>query len=219
LTGSEATVAVYQRAGFGFAGPLGQRPAIVIVDFSNGFTDPESPVGSELADEVEAARRLIVAAREQHLPVLYTTIAYDPGDDERLAWLRKAPGLAILARGSHLVELDARLGRRDDEPIISKQGASAFFGTDLADRLHRLEVDTVIICGATTSGCVRATAVDAVQSNFAVVVVRDAVGDRAAEPHAANLFDIDAKYGEVIPLAAALDYVSRAGAAGGPDNV
>ncbi len=113
----------------------------------------------------------------------------------------------MLAAGTELVDLDPRLGHLPNEPLLVKKGASGFFGTDLAEQLRAAEIDTVLICGATTSGCVRASAVDAVQENFAVLVVRDAVGDRAQVPHDANLFDIDAKYGDVITLADAIEYV------------
>ena len=107
--------------------------------------------------------RLLAAARAARVPTVFTTIAYEPGDEVALAWLRKAPGLAVLAAGSELVELDPRLEVAPDEPVLVKKGASAFFGTDLAERLHALGVDTVVMCGATTSGCVRASVVDAVQ--------------------------------------------------------
>lgn len=198
---------VYARAGFGFRGPRGSRPAVVVIDFSRGFTEAAFPTGSDLTEQVEAAARLLDVARESSVPCLFTTIAYDADDAEELAWLRKAPGLAVLAAGSELVDLDPRLGRREEEPLIVKKGASGFFGTDLAEQLRARDVDTVILCGATTSGCVRASAVDAVQSNFAVLVVRDAVGDRAQAPHDANLFDIDAKYGDVVDLAEAIQYL------------
>jgi N-formylmaleamate deformylase len=124
------------------------------------------------------------------------------------AWLRKAPGLAVLATGSELVEIDARLEPAAGEAILVKKGASAFFGTDLADRLRDLGVDTVVICGATTSGCVRASVVDSVQSDFPTLVVREAVGDRARAPHDANLFDIEQKYGDVISVDDAVAYLS-----------
>lgn len=201
---------IYERAGFGAAVRRGSRPALVVVDLSRGFTDAAYPTGADLAAEVTATRTLLDIARANELPVLFTTIAYDPGDEARLAWLRKAPGLAVLAAGSELVEIDPRLARGSREPVLVKKGASAFFGTDLADRLHELAVDTVVICGATTSGCVRASVVDAVQHGFPTLVVREAVGDRARPPHDANLFDIEQKYGDVIFLDDAVQYLSAA---------
>jgi nicotinamidase-related amidase len=150
---------------------------------------------------------LLQAARGAGVAVVYTTIAYEPGDESR-AWLRKAPGLAALAAGSELVEIDPRIEPAEGEPVLVKKGASAFFETDLAERLHALGADTVVICGATTSGCVRASVVDSVQHGFPTLVVREAVGDRAPEPHDANLFDIEAKYGDVISVDDAVGYLS-----------
>jgi nicotinamidase-related amidase len=204
--GSDDVESIYERAGFGARIDRGTRPAVVVVDLSRGFTDPRFPTGSELSAEVAATRQVLDAARASGTPVLFTTIAFDEG--EETAWLRKAPGLAVLATGSELVELDPRLEPRDGEPVIVKKGASAFFGTDLAGRLRDLEVDTVVICGATTSGCVRASVVDSVQSDFPTLVVREAVGDRARAPHDANLFDIEQKYGDVISVDDAVAYLS-----------
>lgn len=197
---------IYERAGFGAAVERGSRPAVLVVDLSRGFTEPQFPTGSELSAEVEATRRVLDAARAAGAPVLFTTIAFDEG--ESTAWLRKAPGLAVLAAGSELVEIDPRLAPADGEPVLVKKGASAFFGTDLAERLRALGTDTVVICGATTSGCVRASVVDAVQNDFATLVVREAVGDRAQGPHDANLFDIDQKYGDVVSVDDVVAYLS-----------
>jgi maleamate amidohydrolase len=206
----------YERAGWGARTPRGSRPAVVVVDLTRGFTEPEFPTGSDLTDVVAATGDLIAAARESGAPVLFTTIAYGAADVEggACAWLRKAPGLGILRAGSELADLDPRLPREATDPLIVKKGASAFFGTDLAAMLVTLRVDTVLICGATTSGCVRASVVDAVQSGFDVLVPRACVGDRAAGPHDANLFDIDAKYGDVIDQDDALAYVRNPTATG-----
>ena len=202
----EETLRTYARAGFGATTPRGVRPALVIVDFSRGFTDPNYPTGSELSSQVGATRQLLDVARAAALPVFYTTIAFDPDDQTDRAWLRKAPGLAILAAGTDLVEIDDRIAPLPTEAVIVKKGASAFFGTDLAEQLRVAGADTVVMCGATTSGCIRASAVDSVQNDFATLVVRDAVGDRAQSPHDANLFDIGAKYGDVISIDDALAY-------------
>lgn len=198
---------IYDRAGFGAEIERGTHPAVLVVDLSRGFTEPQFPTGSDLSAEVAATRRLLDAARLAGAPIVFTTIAFEPGDEE-LAWLRKAPGLAVLAAGSELVDLDPRLEPGDREPLIVKKGASAFFRTDLAERLHALGVDTLVICGATTSGCVRASVVDAVQHGFPTLVVREAVGDRAQAPHDANLFDIEQKYGDVISVDDAVSYLS-----------
>jgi nicotinamidase-related amidase len=197
---------IYDRAGFGAPVERGSRPAVVVVDLSRGFTEPQFPTGSDLTAEVAATRRVLDAARAGGVPVVFTTIAFAAG--EQSAWLRKVPGLAVLAAGSELVEIDGRLEPGEGEPVIVKKGASAFFATDLAERLRDLGVDTVVICGATTSGCVRASVVDSVQNDFPTLVVREAVGDRARPPHDANLFDIDQKYGDVISEDDAVAYLS-----------
>ena len=157
---------------------------------------------------VLATDRLLEAAHAGRLPVVFTTIAYSQADiDGGCAWLRKAPGLAILHEGSESTELDPRLSRRREDAVVVKQGASAFFGTTVAAMLTARGVDSVIVCGATTSGCVRASCVDAVQYGFSVLVPRECVGDRAPGPHEANLFDIDAKYGDVISVQDAIELV------------
>ena len=199
---------IYERAGFGATVKRGARPAVVVIDFSRGFTEPQFATGSELSAEVAATKALLDVARSAGHPVLFTTIAYDEGDAGTLAWLAKAPGLAILAAGSELVDIDPRLEPQPDEPIFVKKGASGLFGTELANELRAREIDTVVICGATTSGCVRASVVDSVQEGFPTLVVRECVGDRARDPHDANLFDIQAKYGDVIPLDDALAYLA-----------
>lgn len=207
-SGSEPSVGdVYGRAGFGHRVVRGDRPVVVVVDLTNGFTDATAPTGADLDDVVAHTRLLIDVAREAAIPVVFTTIAFDPGRLSASAWLRKATGMAALVEGSALVAVDARLDKRADEVLVTKHGASAFFGTDLSAILISQGVDTVVITGATTSGCVRATAVDAVQSGFTVLVPRECVGDRARGPHEANLFDIDEKYGDVIGVDDAVDYL------------
>jgi maleamate amidohydrolase len=205
---SESIVSdVYGRAGFGHRVERGARPAVVVVDLTNGFTDADQPTGADLDEVVGHTRALLDCARAAAVPVVFTTIAFDPARLASYAWLRKATGMAALVQGSPLVDVDVRLGQRVDEALVTKHGASAFFGTDLAAILTARGVDTVVIAGATTSGCVRATAVDAVQSGFTVLVPRECVGDRASGPHDANLFDIDEKYGDVISVDDAIDYL------------
>jgi nicotinamidase-related amidase len=206
---SRDTEQIYERAGWGSRVSRGSRPAVLVVDLSRGFSEPRFPTGADLSAVVAATAELVEAAHAADAPVLFTTIAYEESDLEGgVAWLRKAPGMGILRAGSELVELDPRLPRRTADALIVKKGASAFFGTDLAASLVALGVDTVLVCGATTSGCVRASVVDAVQYGFTALVPRPCVGDRAAGPHEANLFDIDAKYADVIELDDALAYVA-----------
>jgi maleamate amidohydrolase len=190
---------MYALAGFGASVTRGRRPAVVVVDFTRGFTEPEFATGADMSEEVRETARLVRAARDAGAPVVFTAIAYGSPVEGRV-WHQKAPGMATLLAGSAAVELDPRLDRRPDEPLVVKHGASAFFGTGLAPLLVGLGVDTLVVCGATTSGCVRATAVDAVQYGFPVLVPRECVADRAREPHEASLFDLQAKYADVVPV-------------------
>ena len=203
----EAAREVYEKARLGQAVTLGDRPAVLVVDFSCGFTEPESTLGSDLTPQVEATRRLLDVAREGGLPVVFTTIAFEPSLEDGGLWLRKVPALGELQLGGHWVEIDPRLGAREDETVIVKKGASAFFGTNLASVLVTQGVDSIVLCGATTSGCVRATAIDLMQLGWPTIVPRECVGDRAQAPHEANLFDIQAKYADVVSLEDALSYL------------
>jgi maleamate amidohydrolase len=198
---------VYTAAGLGQAVTMGERPAVLVVDFSCGFTDPECALGSDLSDEVEATRRLLDAARAKGLSVIFTTIGFEPSLKDGGLWLQKVPSLGDLQIGGRWVEIDPRLGPREDETIVLKKGASAFFGTNLATILVSQGIDSVVLCGATTSGCIRATAIDLLQYGFPAMVPRECVGDRAQAPHEANLFDIHAKYADVVSLDDALAYV------------
>jgi nicotinamidase-related amidase len=180
---------------------------VLVIDFSCGFTDPECPLGSDLTPQVEATRRLLDAAREKSLPVVFTTIAFEPSLKDGGLWMQKVPALATLQIGGRWAEIDPRLGAREDETVLVKKGASGFFGTNLASVLVSQGVDSVILCGATTSGCVRATAVDLLQYGWPTIVPRECVGDRAQAPHDANLFDIQAKYADVVSVDDALGYL------------
>jgi nicotinamidase-related amidase len=203
----EAARQVYAASGLGESVTLGSRPAVLVIDFSCGFTDPECPLGSDLTPQVEATRRLLDTARAKGLPVVFTTIGFEPSLKDGGLWLQKVPTLGALQLGGRWVEIDPRLEPRDDETVIVKKGASGFFGTNLASVLVAQHVDTVILCGATTSGCIRATAIDLLQYGWPTLVPRDCVGDRAQAPHDANLFDIQAKYADVVSLDEALAYV------------
>ena len=199
---------VYAAAGLGQAVTLGSRPAVLVVDFSCGFTDPECTLGADMSAEVEATRRLLDAGRAKGLPVIFTTIGYEPSLKDGGLWLQKVPALGDLQIGGRWVEIDPRLEPREDETIVLKKGASAFFGTNLPAILVSQGVDSVILCGATTSGCIRATAIDLLQYGYPTLVPRECVGDRAQAPHEANLFDINAKYADVVPLDDVLEYVA-----------
>jgi maleamate amidohydrolase len=183
------------RAGFGM------RPALIVVDMSVGFTDPGSPLFCPLDDVVAAIQRLARETRRAGFPVVYTTVAYREADKQTAAvFIDKVPALLTLEAGSRWVEIDPRLAPQAGERVVKKLFASAFFGTEVASLLASHHCDGVIVTGASTSGCVRATAVDALQHGYRVVVPREAVGDRNPAAHEANLYDIDAKYGDVLPL-------------------
>ena len=180
------------RAGFG------TRPALLVIDVNVGFTDPASPLACDLDGVVQAIARLLGEARAAGLPVVYTTVSYDEGDKlAAAAFIDKIPALLTLEAGSRWVEIDPRIAPLPHEPVLNKLFASAFFGTPLSSLLTAAGCDGVIVTGASTSGCVRATVVDALQHGFRPVVPREAVGDRNAAAHEANLYDIDTKYGDV----------------------
>jgi nicotinamidase-related amidase len=203
----ETTREFYQKRGLAGRVGFGKRPALLIVDFIVGFTDLSSPLASNFDSEVEATRRLLEVAREKRIPIFFTTIEYDEGYRDAGVFIKKIPSLSVLQKGSRMTEVDERIRPRPGEHVISKKYASAFFGTSLASTLTASRCDTVLITGCTTSGCVRASAVDSCQYGFHTIVVREAVGDRAQGPHEANLFDIDAKYGDVVSLSEALEYL------------
>jgi nicotinamidase-related amidase len=201
------TLQDYRKKGFAERSGFGKMPALLVVDFINGFTDPTSPLGGDFASELAATADLLTAFREGDLPIIYTTIEYDADFRDAGVFIKKVPSLAIMLRGSPMCAIDGRIKPSHADYIVSKKFASSFFGTNLDTYLKTRGVDTLIICGCTTSGCVRASAVDSLQYGYQTIVVREAVGDRAQGPHEANLFDIDAKYGDVISLDEALGYI------------
>ena len=183
------------RAGFG------EKPALVVVDVNRGFTDPTSPLVCDLDDCVAAIAQLLEAFRRAELPVVFTTVCYDEfGKQAAAVFIEKVPALLLLEPGSPWVEIDPRIAPVEGEPVLSKHFASAFFGTTLASVLASAGADTVVVSGASTSGCVRATALDAMQHGYRVVVPREAVGDRNPEAHGANLYDLDTKYADVVSV-------------------
>jgi maleamate amidohydrolase len=170
--------------GFHGRSGFGRKPALVVIDMSVGFTDPESPLHCDLEEVVDAISRLLEAARAARLPVVYTTVAYDEAAKERAAvFIEKVPALLTLEAGSRWVGIDPRLAPQAGEAVLTKLFASAFYRTPLASLLAAQQVDGVIVTGASTSGCVRATAVDALQHGYRVVVPREAVGDRNPDAH------------------------------------
>ncbi|AQQ54739.1 isochorismatase family protein [Planococcus lenghuensis] len=190
-----------QFEGFGNATGMGNRPAIIVIDFMDGFTDPQSPLGADFDNEVKATKELLDAARKSGVPIIFTTVIYEEHFQDGAYFVKKIPALKILKEDSDWVKIDSRLERsQTKEPLIVKKFASAFFGTNLSSLLSYHRVDTAILTGCTTSGCVRATAVDALQHGYRVVIPEECVGDRSQKAHEANLYDIQTKYGDVVQL-------------------
>ena len=188
-------------AGFHGRAGFGKWPALLVVDVNCGFTDPRSPLVCDLDHVVEAIVRLLGESRRAGVPVVYTTVSYTEADKRTAAaFIDKVPALLTLESGSRWVEIDPRIAPLPDEPVLNKLFASAFHGTALASFLAANRCDSLIVTGASTSGCVRATVVDALQHGYRPIVPRDAVGDRNPAAHEANLYDIDAKYGDVVSV-------------------
>src|SRR5262245_59597070 len=196
--------------GLGGRTGFGERAALLVVDMSCGFTDANSPLGADVSPAVAEIRRLLAAAREAGVPIVFSTVSYDADLVEAGVWPRKIPGQRVLVEGTRWVEIDPRLGRRPGETLLVKKYASCFFGTPLAAQLTAKGVDTLVVTGVTTSGCVRATAVDGCSAGFRVIVPRQAVADRWGPSHAMSLFDIDMKYGDVVDVDEALAYLGGA---------
>ena len=197
-------------AGFHGRAGFGSKPALVVVDVNRGFTDPASPLVCELGGCVAAIARLLDVFRRAGLPVVFTTVCYDDAGKQAAAvFIEKIPALLVLEPGSEWVEIDPRIAPVEGEPVLTKYFASAFFGTTLAELLASGGCDTVVVTGASTSGCVRATALDALQHGYRVVVPREAVGDRNPAAHEANLYDIDTKYGDVVGLDDVVSHVEE----------
>jgi len=197
----------YERAGFRGRLGWGERPALVVVDVCRAYLDPDSPLYAGVEDAVASAGRLVEAARAGGVPVVFTRVEFEPGGADGGLFYRKVPALASFDRGSPLGEFPVHPRPLAGEVVVTKQYASAFFGTTLASTLHGWGVDTVVLCGLSTSGCVRASGVDAVQHGFRPMVVAEACGDRAPGPHDAALFDLDAKYADVVTEADAVAHL------------
>jgi maleamate amidohydrolase len=189
---------IYHRQGMGQCAGMGVRPALVIVDFVVGFADPAHFGGGNIGPAIAETVKLLAFARKHHWPVAHTRVVYADDGADAGVFTRKAPSLLKLTEHSPLSQIVPELTPAKGEYIVRKQGASGFFGTALAAWLTQRGADTVVVAGCTTSGCVRATVVDAMQSNFRTIVATDCVGDRALGPHEANLFDMGQKYADLM---------------------
>ena len=199
----------YGDRAFGGSVGLGAKPALLVIDLINAFTDPATDLGADVSGVLDRTADLLDAFREAGLPRYFTTVAFEESYGDAGRFIEKVPALRELRLGSDAVEVDDRVAPVGDERVVLKKYASAFFGTDLETELTTHRVDTLVLAGVTTSGCVRATAVDSLQHGYRTIVPADAVGDRAEGPHRANLFDIDAKYGDVVETDDVLAEVGR----------
>ena len=207
--GIERIFAFYDKRGYQQRLGPGQRPAIVVIDFSNAFTAGETDFpGGDFSNEIDATRRVLQAARVMQVPIFYTTIAYADPHKEAGLWGKKVPWLYHCKAGTAAVEIDFRLESKADELVIVKHFPSAFHRTDLPGLLSKLNIDTLLIAGCTTSVCVRATAVDAMQYGYRTLLIADAIGEFDPQLHALHLRDLDARYADVVSIEDALSYLA-----------
>jgi nicotinamidase-related amidase len=197
---TKSTDDVYERAGMTNELGFGDRPAVLVVDLQRGFTHPKSPLGSDQDAVVSATAELLTVAREGDVPIYFTRCVYREDLRDGAVFTEKVPTAEALTVGSEWVDIDSRLEVRPEDHVVDKQMPSAFFETELDTMLTYDGVDTVVVAGATTSGCIRATVVDACSHGYRPMVPRECVGDRAEEPHEANLFDMGSKYADVLSL-------------------
>lgn len=207
MTGRREQEEDYERAGLGGRLTPGTSPALLLVDPARAYVDPECPLYARAEPAVEAMKALLAGARGARVPVVVTRVRFRPDGGDGGVFFRKVPTLRVFAEGSPYGDFIDGLAPAADELTVTKQYPSAFFGTALAAYLTANRVDTVVIAGFSTSGCVRATALDAMQHGFIPVVAEEAVGDRDPDVHAANLFDIRHKIGEVWPVGRVMDYL------------
>ena len=203
----------YSKAGYHAAQTRGSRPALVLVDFAHAYFDPEAPLygGEGCVAARDHAIKLADAARVTGIPVIFTEVKYQPGGGDGGAFYAKVPALSCFDAGTDTQKLVDGLDVGPDDLMITKQYPSAFFGTSLAATLQFIKIDTLIIGGLTTSGCVRATCIDSISSGFVTLIAEEACGDRAAGPHEANLFDMSAKYADLISTDDAIVYMNTCG--------
>jgi nicotinamidase-related amidase len=202
----------FRQRGFGIKMGFGERPALILIDMLKGFTDTNMPLGANLESQIAAQKPLLDVAHERDIPCIFSTVIYDEAEAKDAGlWSIKMKGSLTLTAGSEAVKVDPRLDMGPKDILLVKKYASCFFGTDLIARLNSRRIDTLIITGCTTSGCVRATAVDAVQNGIRPMVVREAVGDRSVAAHEQSLFDLNAKYADVVSLDETLQYLKTVG--------
>jgi maleamate amidohydrolase len=209
------TLGSYRESGFaGDLGP-GRSAAVLVIDVVQAYLVDGSPLRAPVEDAVAAAATLVAAARDAGVPVVFTRVSYQAGGADGGLFMRKIPALSVFEEGSDLGDFPSAPRPAAGETVVTKQYASAFFGTSLAATLTARGVDTLYICGLTTSGCIRASATDALQHGFRPLVVADACGDREAGMHESNLLDLRAKYADVLTLDEAVGHWGRSDDEGG----
>jgi maleamate amidohydrolase len=208
MTTPEADIdANYAAGGFGGSLQWGNRPAVIVVDLCVAYLQVGSPLYANCESTRESAERIVDVARLHDVPVIFTRVEFEPGGIDGGLFFKKVTSLKSFERGNPLGDFPTAPRPLPGEVVVTKQYASAFFATSLASTMNAMRIDTAIITGVSTSGCIRATALDALQHGFVPLVVREAVGDRHPGPHEANLFDLQAKYADVISEAQCLEYL------------
>ena len=192
-------VRLYREAGFLGRVGWGARPAFLVIDLAGAWTSQEEQLGADVEGALGETVRLLEAGRDVGVPIIFTTMAYDTGLVEAGPVVTsKTPHAKEMLHGSERVRLRPELGRRDEEPLVEKPRASAFFGTNVLSMLVGLGADTVIVTGVSTSGCIRSTCESAFNHNLRAILPREAVADRSHTAHQAALLDIDARFGDVV---------------------
>ncbi len=201
-------VANYKKA-YGNKIGFGKSPALLLVDFVQAYFDPDCELYSEVEDNLASALRLVEVARAAKIPVIYTNVVYQAQGLDGGVFFKKAKPLHNMLAGNPMGEWPEGLQPADNELVISKQYPSAFFGTSLSSTLTAAGVDTLLITGVTTSGCIRASCIDSCSYGFRTIIVEEACGDRHDDPHQANLFDMNAKYADVVSEQEAAEYIRK----------
>lgn len=199
----------YEGAGYNKRLGFGERPALILIDYVEAYFDKSSPLYADVDDALASGIRIRDAARRSCVPVIYTNVVFSKGGINGGMFIKKVPTLHIMEQGAPMGAWPKGLEPGEGELVISKQYPSAFFGTTLSSTLTAAGVDTLILTGLTTSGCIRATCIDTVSYGFRPIVVGEACGDRDERPHEANLFDMNAKYADVVTEKETIEYLER----------
>ncbi len=202
-------IEIYDKQGFGNSSGFGEKPALLMVDFVNGFCDPECFGGGNILAAVDQTRLLLEKARKSNFPIAHTRIVYESGGANNGVFCQKVPGLNRLTETAAISQTVDELTPEKGEYVVKKTQPSAFFGTGLTAWLIARNISTVIVTGCTTSGCVRASVIDSMSYNFKTIVVTDCVGDRALGPHEANLFDMGQKYADLYTCEETIEAINK----------